>query len=203
MATPVLTYVDQFTQWPEALFIADIIAETGARAFITTLVTCFGTPSTIATYRDRQFESNLWHSFTTTAYHPCANGLVEHLHRQLKAALKGHPQQGNWTEALPLVLLGIRISLKEDFSCTAAELAYGTSLRLPCSFFSPTTHSNPDPQNYVHNLQNRMRSLQATPPHLVPHTPQPSNEILWNSSYVFIRHDGVRKPIQPPYKRHF
>ena len=45
--------------------------------------------------------------------------------------------------------------------------------------------------------------LQATLPCLVPHTPQPHNEILWNSPYVFIRHDGVRKPLQPPYKGPF
>ena len=179
----VLTCVDWFTRWPEAVPIADINAETVAREFITTWVACFGTPSTVTTDRGRQFEFNLWHSFTqllgtrhlrTTAYHPCANGLVERLHRQLKAALKGHPQQGNWTEALPLVLLGIRTS---DLGCTAGELVYSTSLRLPGSFFSPTIYSNPDPQNYVHILQNRMRGLQATgystppcPTH--PSTPQ-------------------------------
>ena len=150
----------------------------------------------------------MWRSFTqllgtrhlrTTAYHPCANGLVERLHRQLKAALKSYPQQGNWTDALPLVLLGIRTSIKEDLGCTAAQLVYGTTLHLPGSFFSAPTDSNPDPQSYVLNLQYRMQQLQATPPRPVNNTPISSNEALWNSPYVFIRHDRVRKPLQPPY----
>ena len=85
----VLTCVDRFTQWLEAVPIADITAETVARVFITTWVARFGMPSTVTTDRGRQFESNLWYSFTqllgtrhlrTTAYHPCANGLVERLH---------------------------------------------------------------------------------------------------------------------------
>ncbi|CAM1326754.1 Uncharacterised protein g9315 [Pycnogonum litorale] len=40
------------------------------------------------------------------------NGLVERLHRHLKAALKSHSTA--WIEALPLVLLGIRAAVKSD-----------------------------------------------------------------------------------------
>ena len=43
----------------------------------------------------------------TTAYHPIAKGMVERFHRQLKAALKCRLNQSTWTEALPLVMLGI------------------------------------------------------------------------------------------------
>ena len=201
--TYLLTCVDRYTRWPEAVPLTDITAETVAKAFITTWVARFGTPSAVTTDRGRQFESHLWRSFTqllgtrhlcTTASHPCANGLVERLHRQLKAALKSYPQQGNWTDALPLVLLGIRTSIKEDLGCTAAQLVYGTTLHLPGSFFSAPTDSNPDPQSYVLNLQNRMQQLQARPPRPVNNTPISNNEALWNSPYVFIRHDGVRKP---------
>ena len=120
-----LTCVDRFTRWPEAIPIADCTAETVARAFLQTWVARFGTPSTVTTDRGRQFESQLWHEFSnllgtkrirTTAYHPIANGLVERLHRQLKSSLKAYPHPDRWAEALPLVLLGIRTSLKEDIS---------------------------------------------------------------------------------------
>jgi transposase InsO family protein len=74
----------------------------------------------------------------TTSYHPIANGLVERFHRQLKSALKAQQQSANWTDALPLVLLGCRTAIKEDLSCTAAELLYGTTLRLPGEFVAPT-----------------------------------------------------------------
>ena len=70
----------------------------------------------------------------TTAYHPMADGLIEHLHRQLTAALKAHHNPACWTEILPMVLLGIRTAVKEDIGCSMAELVYGTSLRLPGEF---------------------------------------------------------------------
>jgi len=62
-----------------------------------------------------------------TSYHPIANGIIERFHRQLKSSIKAC---NNPTDSLPLILLGIRITLK-DLQCTAAELVYGITLRLP------------------------------------------------------------------------
>ena len=50
----------------------------------------------------------------TTAYHPIANGLVERFHRCLKPSLKASPCPDRWVHMLPLALLGIRTTLKED-----------------------------------------------------------------------------------------
>jgi hypothetical protein len=36
-----------------------------------------------------------------------------------------------WTEALPLVLLGIRTSFKEDLQASLAELVHGEPLKTP------------------------------------------------------------------------
>ena len=110
--TYLLTCVDRFTHWSEAIPISGITAETVARAFIAHWAVRFGTPSTITTDRGCQFESRLFKALTnmlgcqricTTSYHPAANGLVERLHRQLKASLKTHSNP-RWTESLPLVL---------------------------------------------------------------------------------------------------
>jgi hypothetical protein len=38
----------------------------------------------------------------TTAYHFASNGIVERLHRQLKAAIKCH-NTSNWVAILPIV----------------------------------------------------------------------------------------------------
>ncbi len=122
----------------------DMSTKTVAHAFLLGWVARFGVPTTITSDRGGQFESDFWHRlmrllgthhFRTTAYHPCANGLVERLHRQLKAALMAHSPQSQWIEALPLVLLETRSALKEDIACTSTQLVYGTTLRLPGDFF--------------------------------------------------------------------
>ena len=86
----------------------------------------------------------------TTSYHPQANGLVERFHRQLKAAIKCHDSV-DWVATLPIVLLGIRTSVKEDLGATTAELVYGTGLRLPAEFFN-TNDMNPS-SDYFDDLK--------------------------------------------------
>ena len=133
----------------------------------------------------------------TTSYHPQANGMVERFHRQLKTALKTHPD--SWIDALPLVMLGVRTALKEDIHLTAAETVYGTTLRIPGAFFtSSTDHSLPDPINYVCKLKSLMQHLRPSIPRLSPRKSYVSTD-LSHCTHVFIRHDAVRKPLQPPY----
>ena len=174
--TYLLTSVDRFTRWPEAFPLSHITAEAVAQAFLSGWISRFGVPSTIVTDRGRQFESDLWHTLMsllgskrahTMAYHPQTNGMVERFHRQLKAALKAQPNPHSWMDALPLVLLGIRTSLKEDTSATAAEMVYGTTLRLPGEFFNPSpVTSVPDPSNYVSRLRASVQHIHPVSPHL-------------------------------------
>ena len=206
--TYLLTCIDRFTRWPEAIPLTDITAESVARGFLHGWVARFGTPSQIITDRGRQFESNLWQALMsltgskrsrTTAYHPQSNGMVERFHRHLKSALKAQPNPSAWMDALPFVLLGIRTALKTDISTTAAEMVYGTTLRLPGEFFSTSIdHTTADPSDYVNQLKKHIQKLRPVP----PRTSQCKNSIpaeLLKASHVFIRHDAVRKPLQPPY----
>ena len=173
--TYLLTMVDRFTRWPEAVPLVDMTADTVARAFVASWVSRLGVPSTITTDRGRQFESHLWvklmrllgtNRIRTTAYHPCANGLVERFHRQLKAALRAHLTP-TWTDVLPVVLLGIRSSLKADIGVSSAELVYGATLHVPGEFFS--TSADPliaDPSDFAVQLRDVFRDLRPVSPRL-------------------------------------
>ena len=207
----IFTCVDRFTRWPEAIPIVVISAKTVAHAFFSGWIARFGIPTTVTTDRGGQFESMLWAELMhllgtirtrTTAYHPCANGMVERFHRQLKAALKCHNHQ-DWSTTLPIVLLGNRTALKSDLQCSASDMVYGTTLRLPGAFFTPTdTNMLPSSVDFVQTLKEAMQKLQPVPPREVVSATK-INPALHRNTHVFVRQDGVCKPLQAPYKGPF
>ena len=206
-----LTIVDRFTRWPEAIPIPCITAETIAKYFVKRWVAIFGVPSVITTDRGSQFESSLFrrlnqllgtHRIRTTAYHPAANGLVERFHRQLKASIAA-ADPTHWTEVLPLALLGIRTSLKVDINCSAAEMVFGTTLALPSDFVASTDDDTLlDPTDYVHRLRQYMSNLRPTPTRHTPHR-EHIHADLHTCTHVWIRIDAVRAPLRPHYQGPF
>ena len=60
--------------------------------------------------------------------------MVERFHHQLKAAIMAHESPNPWSTKLPAVLLGARSAVKELLGRSAAEMIYGTTLRLPGEF---------------------------------------------------------------------
>jgi cleavage and polyadenylation specificity factor subunit 1 len=165
-----LTAVNRFTRWPEAIPILDITADTVARTLFASWISRFSCPQTITTDQGRQFESRLFHSLAKlcgiqlswkTAHHPAANGLVEHFHRTLKAAIMCHTDQ-QWTKALPLVLLGIRTAFKADLQASVAELVYGEPLRITSELLTPTADPV-DPAHLITQLRQHMARLRPVP----------------------------------------
>ena len=55
-----LTCIDNFTRWPEAIPITNTTTEAVIQVFLNEWVSRFSVPSTIVTDHGRQFESHLW-----------------------------------------------------------------------------------------------------------------------------------------------
>ena len=204
-----LTCVDRFTRWPEAIPMVDIRAETVADAFFSGWIARYGTPATITNDRGAQFESKFWDSLCnqfgiirnrTTSYHPQSNGIVERFHRQLKAAIMAHESPNPWTITLPAVLLGVRSAVKERLGRSAAEMIYGTTLRLPGEFTKQyTVDANTDLENYSDKLRVAMSRLSLCPPRdTQQHNIFQFKEIA-TCTHVFLRRIAIAPPLTAPY----
>ena len=74
-----LTVIDRYSRWIEAIPLTSITAQACAKALLRHWVARFGTPASIVTDRGRQFTSQLWSELSlllgfshrqTTSYHP-------------------------------------------------------------------------------------------------------------------------------------
>ena len=205
-----LTIIDRFTRWPEAIPIPDMSTETICNAFMLHWVARFGVPDSITTDRGSQFESRFFNKLLeilgithnrTTAYHAQSNGLIERWHRSLKNALRS-TEQHNWIERLPLVLLGLRSTIKDEIGCAPALAMYGCSLKLPIDLLdSPQKDVSFNISSYADRLRQHMQQLHP------PTTRQPKcssyvDSKLSQASYVFVRNDS-KTGLLPNYKGPF
>jgi hypothetical protein len=103
-----------------------------------------------------------------------------------------------WTEALPLVLLGIRTAFEEDLQASVAELVYGEPLTIPGELLTPST--NPvDPALLITELRQHMARLRPFP---AAHHASPATFVhsaLEECTNVFLRQDATRRALEPPY----
>lgn len=119
--------------------------------------------------------------------------------RSVKTAIKCH-STNDWTEILPIVLLGLRSTFKPDINATTAEMIYGTTLRLPGEFFNTTNAStNRIQSDFASTLSQRMNLIRPTP--AAHHTNDRCfvQKELKAATHAFVRNDKVKPPFQPPY----
>ena len=127
----VLTIIDRYSRWPEAIPISDTAAPTVARAFYNNWICRYpGAPTTITTDQGAQFESRLFielllilgiNRVRTTSYHPASNGMVEHLYSDIKTALTCYSNSQEWVSLLLTVMLGLRTRIRLDTDASLAD----------------------------------------------------------------------------------
>ena len=144
----ILSSIDQTTRWIEATPMTDITASTVAITFLNSWITRFGVPLYVVTDRGCQSESELFlelsklirfYRLRTTSYNSQANGIIERLHRTLKASIMSRKQ--NWLDALPIVLLGMQNIPNED-GVSPAIAVNGTHFLLLQPIISSTSEQS-------------------------------------------------------------
>ena len=196
------TTIDRSTRWPEAVPMVDASTDSCVSALIDAWISRFGLPENITSDRGSVFTSALWTQLaqrlgisttTTTAYNPEANGIVERLHRTLKAALMSRCTSDKWKTELPWVLLGLRTTPKDADDHAPAEKVYGDNLTVPADFF----RQSPDlPLAELRDAVTRFIPCQQTySTSRTTYVPADLN----SSSHVFMRIDAAKPPLTPPY----
>lgn len=204
-----LTIMGQFSKWPEAVPMTDMSAQTVAEKLIDQWISRFGPPLRITTDQGRQFESTIFHELSrtlgihhlkTTGYHPQSNGLIERFHRTLKTALTANEPE-KWTEKLPIVLLALRSTFKEDMQATPAEIVYDQNLRLPGEFFNAsdqTTHSE-----FITKLRDFINQLSPTLTKWHTNEKPFIYKDLASCTHAYVRNDKIKPALVPSYNGPF
>lgn len=204
-----VTIIDRKTGWPEAFPIQDIHAEKVAKVIYEGWIVRFGCPIRITSDQGTQFESSIFnylmkflgiHRIHTTSYHPQSNGMVERWHRSLKSALMARLNNSQkWLEELSTVMFGLRIVPRTDTNVSAAEMVYGTTIRVPGEFFDNTNLKNLDSHDYVKQIRDNISKFKDRNSRQCDSRKIFVHPDLNTCSQVFVRNDMVRKSLQPPY----
>lgn len=137
-----LTIIDWFSRYAEAVPLKEQSAEETARAFVDTLILRHGAPERVLTDQGRNFTSELFRvvckrlgirKLQTTAYHPEGNGLVERLHRTLTDSLACIVRRDgrDWDRWVPYALMAYRTTPHSSIGYSPHFLIHGRELRQP------------------------------------------------------------------------
>lgn len=202
----VLTIIDRFSRWPEAIPLQEASSESVITAFINIWIARFGIPKFVTTDNATIFCSATWSRFMftigtkhikTSTYHPISNGIIERFNRTLKQALTSSGISC-WVDCLPWVLLGLRSTIKADLDFSPTEILYGCQLHLPGDFFEDGALEEALTPSFVTKLKLRLKDVKYfftkyyNSPSFVP-------EDLNTCTHVYVRDDSHTISVRPAY----
>ena len=96
----------------------------------------------------------------TTAYHPQHNGMIERWHRRLKDALRAAADDFSWVDHLPLIMISLHVTQRDDGQLSPAEVVYGSSLTLPADLITPSSERiEHNALDYLHCVKAHMQNV--------------------------------------------
>ena len=125
--------------------------------------------------------------------------MIERFHRSLKSSLRARLAGSNWVTHLPLVMLGLRSSPKDDSEFSPAEAVYGSTLSLPGEFLE---HSELPLESFLRWVEQAVLGFSGPPQHNVVPQPQPRPlpRALLDAEFVFVRDNASKPPLSPLYR---
>ena len=202
-----LTAIDRFTRFLTTAPMRNRTAQSVVDAFLHAYVAYF-VPKVIITDRGAQFNFFLFTGLLqflgcrrhrTTSYHPQSNGLVEKAHRRLKTALKMQASPDRWFHNLPLVLLPIRNTIKDEIDYAPTDSVFGQQLALPGEFNPPSVSSNNYQGDFVRNLHEHFQHIHPSPTRIISHLKHNVDKNLQTCTHVWLRNDSTKSPLQAKY----
>jgi len=138
----ILTFIEHYTKHVEAFPIPNQSASTCARVYATEILTRHGTGSKMITDQGTAFMSVFFketckasgiRKARATLYHTSSNGMVERLHRSLRAGLSHYVNSThtNWDEVPPFFLMAYRGTPNVTTGYSPFFLLHGREMTFP------------------------------------------------------------------------
>ena len=138
----ILSLVDDFSKWAEAIPLKVHTAKAVATAILHNWTARYGVPKELLSDQGPEFESAVFKhicavmgitKLRSSPYHPQGNGAVERLNRTLKSLLIAHTEKNraNWDQTLPFCLWAYRSNVHHSTGFTPGRLVLGRDLRFP------------------------------------------------------------------------
>jgi len=156
----ILTAIDLFSKYAEAIPIRNKETITVARALFDVIISRYGIPLALLSDRGMEFESGILkelcrltgiEKLRTVAYKPSTNGAVERFHRTLNSMIGKviSENQRDWDTYLPSVMAAYRASSHEATGFSPNFLLFGRENRAPLDLMygGPPDHE-PATTNY-------------------------------------------------------
>jgi hypothetical protein len=137
-----LTYIDHFTKWADAIPLPNKEAVTVANALVSKIFVHVGVPLQILSDQGKEFDNNLMTSLCnklgigkvrTSPYHAATNACIERMHRSINGMLAKcvDQNQRNWASLLPIVMAAYRSAIHESTGYSPNFLHFGREVRAP------------------------------------------------------------------------